>query len=402
MINRKLPRVRILFISLLGLLPASRAMAVLDKFEPYAIARVVHDSNVFRVADDQQLKQLLGSTKQDDTITSLGVGLKSDLKLSRQHLLFDGKVLRTRYDNYSELDHTGLRGSGKWVWAVGNLWSGDVTATYDRTLRSFTQTKLLQKDLRTRKAGYFDGGYDVTPDWRVEGGLSYTTVDYENRKDLDRKYGGGHVEVQYRNTLNTRVGVRVEHTDYSLQDSVINSVTVSNDYKENEVSGVFYWEGSAKSKLEARLGYTDTSFQDVNQRDYQGTSGRLTYHWILTGKTQLNLSAWRETSSLNDEVQTYVLTQGVSLSPKWALTPLISLGGDLRYQNDDFKARDDITATGQRRKDDTYRAGINANWSPRQFVRVSLGYRYEKRDSSLDFNDFTDNQINAGVQINFY
>lgn len=51
--------------------------------------------------------------------------------------------------------------------------------------------------------------------------------------------------------------------------------------KETEVSGVFYWEGSAKSKL--------------------------------------------ETSSLNDEVQTYVLTQGIRLKPRLALTPLVNL-----------------------------------------------------------------------------
>lgn len=35
-------------------------------------------------------------------------------------------------------------------------------------------------------------------------------------------------------------------------------------------------------------------------------------------------------------------------------------------------------------------------------MQVYLGYRYEKRDSNIDVDDFTDRQINAGVRINFH
>lgn len=184
-----------------GLLSASPALAMVEKFEPYAIARVVHDSNFFRLADSQQ------------------------------HLLFDGELLRSKYDNYGNLDHTHINGRGQWNWEVGNLlWSDDLAATYERTLRSFYQTRQLTKDLRTRKSTVFDGGYQATPDWRIEGGLSYTNVDYQDCKDLARKYGWGHLEIQYRNTLNTHVGIRVRRTNYNLQDTVVSGVSVSNDY----------------------------------------------------------------------------------------------------------------------------------------------------------------------------
>ena len=85
-------------------------------------------------------------------------------------------------------------------------------------------------------------------------------VSYQERKRLDRDASSGSLEVQYRNTLNTRVGVRGKYTKNDLKDENIGGVTIDNDYDETEISGVFYWEGTAKSALEARVGYVDVSY----------------------------------------------------------------------------------------------------------------------------------------------
>lgn len=319
------PPLRQLFVLLAVLSPVGNSFAVIDKFDPYAYVRVVNDSNVLRVSGDQEARALLVSTSRNDTIGYFGAGFESDLKLSRQHLLFDGEIERADYDSFDELDHTRTKGRAAWAWQAGNLWSGELGTLYEKRLRTFTQSGIPEKDMRTEKIGYLNGGYQIHPDWRMSAGMKYSDVSYQERQRLDRDSTAGTFAVVYRNTLNTRVGMRVKYTDYDLRDDSINGISISNDYTETEISGLFYWEVTGKSNLEANLGYTDQSYDDLDERDFQGTTGRLTYDWNVTGKTELECSAWRETPSFNDEITTYVLTKGASISPSWSATSKITI-----------------------------------------------------------------------------
>jgi len=398
----------ILFVSLSLLAPYGVSFAAIDKFEPYAYARVLLDSNIFRLSGDEEARARFGSTNRNDTVGHLGAGFKSDLKLSRQHLLLDAVVDRAQYDAFDELDHTRVDGNATWAWQLGNLWSGNLGYGYKRDMRSFDDRTILdpdplEKDMRTRHAVFFDGGYQLHPDWELVGGLGYSDVSYQDRELLNRDATSGQFEVLYRNTLNSRVGVRVKYTDNDLKEREIAGIGINNDYTETQISGVLYWEASGKSALKANLGYTEQSFDELADRDYKGSTGRLTYFWKMTGKTKLNFSAWRETSTKNDEVTTYVLAKGANIIPSWSVTPVISLNGKIEYENADYKGQNDIVTAlgGPRRDDDTWRLGVSADWDPRRYLKLSLGYRYVDRDSSIDANDYDYNQVDAKVRVAF-
>jgi hypothetical protein len=117
----------------------------------------------------------------------------------------------------------------------------------------------------------------------------------------------------------------------------------------------------------------------------------------------MNLAIWRETSSLGDEITTYVLSQGISLKPAWSVTRKISLQGELSFKNDDFKGEEDArrALSLEKREDDTWIYGVSAKWTPRDFVSVRLGYRNENRDSSVSSDDFKDDQLDAEVRFTF-
>jgi exopolysaccharide biosynthesis operon protein EpsL len=376
----------------------------LDDFSPYAYARVLHDSNLFRVSGSQEAITVTGDDKKDDTIGYLGAGLKSDLKLSRQHLFLDADVAQVSYDQFDDLDHTRIKGRAAWGWQLGNLWSGNLGYLYNKELSSFNENQNPEKDMRTAHTGYFDAGYQISPDWALVGTANYIDTAYQKRDRLDRVSTTGQLEVQYRNTLNTRLGIRAKYTDNDLKNNqLVAGSLVSNDSTETELSGVLYWEGSAKSSLEARLGYTELRYDDLDNRDFNGLSGRLTYVWAITGKTRMNLAIWRETSSLGDEITTYVLSQGISLKPAWSVTRKISLQGELSFKNDDFKGEEDArrALSLEKREDDTWIYGVSAKWTPRDFVSVRLGYRNENRDSSVSSDDFKDDQLDAEVRFTF-
>ncbi len=382
-----------LFILLLAISPVSVSFAVVDKFEPYVFAKGLYDSNLFRRSSDEE----------SDTIWHLGAGFESDYKISRQHLVLDIELDRSLYNTNDQLDNTRIDGRGAWEWQAGNLWSGNLGYDYDKSLTSFNERIIPDRDMRTTQTAFFDAGYELHPDWRLVGGVDLVDVSYEERTQLDRQATSGLLEVQYRNTLNTRVGLRGKFSAYELNDTEIGDVSISNDYDLTELSGVFYWEGSAKSALELRLGYTDVSYDELSERDFDGVSGRLIYHWLLTGKTKLDIAAWREPSTLNDEILDYVLSQGVSIKPIWEATPVITIRGELAYENDDFKARNNVfDALGEsERDDDILLFSIRGNWEPRRYLDVSIGYRFEDRDSTIDIRDFKDHQVDARVQFNF-
>jgi hypothetical protein len=384
---------RNLFILPLAVSSVGSAFAAVEKFDPYVFTKVLYDSNVFRRSSDEV----------SDTIWHIAAGFESDIKLSRQHLIFELDLDRSLYRANDQLDNTKIEGLAAWEWQVGNLWSGNLGYDYDKRMASFTERFLPIRDMRTTQVLFLDGGYQIHPDWRLIAGINTTDVSYEERTRLDRDSNSGLLEVQYQNTLNTRVGLQGKFSSYELNDTEIGGATISNDYDVTSLSGVFYWEGSAKSALELVLGFTDVSYDELNDRDFDGISGRLIYHWIISAKTKLDIDLWREPSSLNDEIQDYVLSSGVSIKPVWSATSKIKVRAKLAYENDDFKARNNVLdALGeQRRDDDNLIFAITGNWEPRRYLDVSVGYRYHDRDSTIDVRDFTDHQVDAKLQLNF-
>lgn len=384
---------RNLFILSLAVSSLGSAFAAVEKFDPYVFTGALYDSNVFRRS----------SNEESDTIWHLAAGFESDLKLSRQHLIFDLELDRSLYRSNDQLDNTRIEGLAAWEWQVGNLWSGNLGYDYDKRLASFTERFLPIRDMRTTQTVFLDGGYQIHPDWRLVAGVDFADVSYEERTQLDRDSTSGLLEVQYQNTLNTRIGLRGKFSSNELNDTEIGGLSISNDYDQTSLSGVFYWEGSAKSALELLLGYTNVSYDDLSERDFDGISGRFIYHWIITGKTKLDIDVWREPSTLNDEIQDYVLSSGVSIKPVWSATSKITVRAKLSYENDDFKARNNVLDPlgEQGRDDDNLIFNIRGNWEPRRYLDVSVGYRYHDRDSTVDIRDFTDNQVDAKVQLNF-
>jgi exopolysaccharide biosynthesis operon protein EpsL len=394
--------VRRLLIMTLGFAPFSTAYAVLD-YSPYVYSRVLYDSNLFRLSGKDQAEALLGDDKKDDTIGYFGVGIKSDLKLSRQHFLLNADVASVKYDRFSDLDNTQVNGDARWAWQAGNLWKGNLGYKYDRHLSSFDEQHLPQKDMRTFQSSYLDGGYQITPDWELRSGVNYDDTSYDEQKYLDRTASTGRLEALYRNTLNTRIGTRIRYTSYNLNNTDILGQPLNDDYNETEISGVFYWEGTAKSSLEARLGYTMLRYNNSDLSDFNGTSGRLTYYWAVTAKTKLDIAVWRETSSLDAQIASYVLTQGASIAPVWSVTRKVSLRGIVSYANDDFKGENDVrNSLGlKKRTDKTWLYGVSANWAPRDYLLVSIGYRKENRNSTVNIDDYNDNQLDAEVKVTF-
>ena len=149
--------------------------------------------------------------------------------------MFDAEVDRAKYDTFDDLDHTKVKGKAAWAWKVGSLWSGNLGYRYRRGMRSFEDRTVLdpdpaEKDMETGRVGFLDAGYQLHPDWKLGGDLEYQDVSYQDQELLNRDAISGDLEVLYRNTLNSQVGMRVKYTDNDLKEREIAGVQTDNDY----------------------------------------------------------------------------------------------------------------------------------------------------------------------------
>ena len=379
--------VRGLFTLSAVLLPVSNSYAVFDVFNPYVYSEAHNYSNYYKDSSDGK----------SQTVLYLGAGLSADLKLSRQHFILDVSIDQAKHNSFSELDYIQIDARGAWNWLVGNRWSGKLGYDYNRKSSSFENRKLSsssesvvqQKDMRTSHATFLAAGYQLLPDWLLKGEVSYENTSYQQQKHLERDTTSQQFDVLYQNTLNTQVGLRVRFAKNDLPDRVY-------DYDERELSALFYWQGSEKSALSANIGFTDAKYREQDEGDFRGTTGRLTYHWKLTGKTHLDISAWKETSSLDSEVDGYVLTKGLSISPTLSVSEKITVFGEISKSDDVLEI-----AVGQSEKFNTFLYRIGASWSPLDYLQMSFSHEGESRNSNIDTSDYDSKQMSASIQLAF-
>jgi exopolysaccharide biosynthesis operon protein EpsL len=344
----------------------------------------MYDNNLFRLADRTDPVAAIGSTKRGSTVTRFGAGLKGDVPVSRQRILFEALVEHREFSNFGFLDHNAYRLGAAWKWAAGPQWSGDIGYGKRRFLANLAELQAPIRDLITEDRAYASAGYRFSPRWRVRGGLeSYDWKhDEPTRTALNNRTSSGTIGLDYVTPQENSIGGQFKYSygDYPNREIVAGS-TVDNNFEEYESSAVAHWAVTGKSALDARLGYTSRRHDELPQRDFDGTTGRLSYDWFLAPKTLLNFSVWREIRSIEDVAASYVLAEGWSLGPAWAPTSKLVFQAKYLREERDYRGDPGFALTGGQRREDEFRGiRLAAGYNPRrnlQFVvGVERGVRY--------------------------
>lgn len=371
----------------------------------YVFGGADRDSNLFRLADTASAQAVLGTTEKSDTVTRAGVGLKADLPVSRQRLLFDLRGEQHDYQRFDLLDHSEYRGSGAWRWAAGNQWSGEIGVGTRRFLASLADLQAPVKDLVTEDRALAGAGYLVTPRWKVRGMVDWIQWEHEEpvRQTLDARVVGGTVGLDYVTPPGNFVGgqARYSEGDYPNRQVVAGSL-VSNQYHELESSAVLHWIVTGKSTFDARLGYTSRRHDEVSQRDFDGATGRLNYDWFVAAKTLLNFSVWRELRSAEDISASYVVSEGWGVGPAWAPTSKLVFQAKYVREDRDYRGDPIFVASGAPPRDDTFRGvALTAGYAPRRNIQFSLGAESGERESNIAGIAYEYTAVSANARVSF-
>jgi exopolysaccharide biosynthesis operon protein EpsL len=371
-------------------------------------AGVAYDNNVFRLPSDVTPSPASGSTKRGDTIFTLNAGAAINKNVSRQNFELGGNIIQRLYTEHTEFDTTLFNFGGTWNWRIGNQFGGEIGYVQNQYPNAFLEVTSFTPNKRTVAIPFASIGYQFHPSWELR--ARYQFVDITNSaerfkvSDLEQSvYEGG---VRYRTQFGNLVDLYYRFTDGKRTNVVLDPlVPNTGKFEQNDVGfNVVRWELSGRSRFSGFLAYTNRSYELAPQRDYSGPTFNLSYIYLPTGSTSVNLSVYRLIGAFTDVTTNYIVTTGVTLAPTWQATSKLAFGMNAFYQDRDYKGDPGIipAVLGEdKRNDDLYSVGVNATYAILRTLKATLYYTWTKRDSNIELRDFTDSIVGTGIEWEF-
>ena len=371
-------------------------------------AGVAYDDNVFRLPNGVSTDPRTGSTARGDTIFTLNAGVAVNKDISRQNFALGANVIRGIYTDHGSFDYTLFNFGAVWNWQVGNKLGGTIGYTQNQYPNSFLDVRSFTQNIRTIGIAQGSIGYQFLPDWELR--AEYNFVDITNGEAVFRlsnqeqnRYTGA---VRYRTQFGNLVDLFYRYTDGTRPNvpDPLPGVLSDRDFEQNDFGiNVARWEFSGRSRFSGFVAYTDRSYARFPQRDFSGPTWNLTYIYLPTTSTVVNVSFYRLIGVYTDVTTNYIQTTGININPTWQATGKLGVALIGSYQNRDYKGDPGFgqLVFGERREDNLMLATLSATYAILRTVKGTLYYTWTKRDSNLERFNFTDNTVGLGVEWTF-
>ncbi|MEH6587325.1 MAG: outer membrane beta-barrel protein [Halioglobus sp.] len=223
---------------------------------------------------------------------------------------------------------------------------------------------------------------------RVQLSAKYRDTEYQNfREDTQfRDYDQYGVEGTFYWKVASKTDIlaeiRYQEISYDLVDPFRRGGSFDSD-EYNYFLGIS-WEPTAKTSGSVKLGSFDRTYESARREDDDGFSWEVDAYYKPRTYSVFHLESRRfsqETNGIGDSVNTQATR--LDWDHNWndrSSTRLSALFG-----NEDYSGSD--------RQDDVYSVEAAYNYAMRRWLDLGVGYRYEDRNSDIDFYDFDRNKI---------
>lgn len=386
-----------LFPVLLAAYAAAAWAAEGDTFQPLVQYSFTHEDNLFRLSNalPSALLTFFAPEGKSDNYQTLGAGMNVDWKQGRQQVLVNALISHTKFDKYSVLDYDGKNLSAEWKWALGNHLNGRLGTTYTTYLGSFQDVTGLVSNVRTNRNTFFSAAYQFHPRWSTELKANHQSLDYSNSSlttfnnytedhlDLALYYQGGEVN---------RTGVELSKLKGNYPNRP-GGDSLATDYDGTAVRLVMNWGVTGKSRLHGRVGYLTQNYNHSGVQNFSGLNGRLDWDWTPTGKTLVNLAAYRELYNSELVGANHEEVTGTSAQAQWQVLPKVALGAMFSYDNNKY--------SGTTLDENIRTAGLNATYKPWSGGNLTLSVQNQRRGSNLNLREFDATVLNLSALLQF-
>lgn len=364
-----------------------------DEFRPYASAGIGHDSNVFRVDDEVQPI----ADRSDDGFWTAEAGLDARLTRGNQQYALHGLAYHNDYDELDEVDFTGGTAELTWDWAVGRLWSGALEYEFRRELRDFANQRVPRVDPKT--SNLFSGSVERRLSERSRFGVraAFADIEFSQADQLGLRRTGFGASFARDSLAGNTVSLDADYTNRESDESG------GTDFTEFLAGPAVDWRLTDKSRIQARLRYTQRDEDDPALRDYSGLTGRITGHWRSATRNTVTVAAWHELSNLGDEIANFALVTGVNVRSTVSIGSRVSVKLGLGYESRDFERdleRDVLPDPDlPLRDDDVLTADLGVEWSVADRVKLLFDYDTQYRDSTRVAQDYDYHRVQMRVRV---
>jgi len=381
-------------IALSGLLicsaAASHAGVLGDNVTPYVRLGYSQHSNVYREKTDE--------TEVDTTDAVLGI--RGDVELGRQELIFDVSKADRAFDDESHLDYSPFNADLTLNWRIGGKFNGVLMASYDEVLSDYSQTLPLNtnQDVETRRREELEINY--TPSSRIKMLTALRRVSLEHseevRENIEERQNEVEIDLLFRSVAGTYLGVNASlvQGEYPNRSYVPGSL-IDDGYEQKRFGVAFDWEPSAETQLKVRGGRAEREFDNVSTRDYDAPFWSADLRWAMTPQVDLSVLLLRDIASIDNVVTSVARRDSLSVRLDWRMSPKLTMILDALVGEDDFQSLADEESPN----DELFVGRAKVEYAMSRLLVMTFGVEYGDRSSSFDRRDFDYTFLSASMEF---
>lgn len=390
-------------ISLLCLMCSQSYAEGMVELQPYVRAGVLYDDNLFRFASKAEA-EAAGFSSQSDRVNTLDAGAQLNLRISRQLVRVNAGINDNQYNRYDFLDNTGKSYGITWDWRLGNDVYGDLSTSHSQSIAGFSDNDIIVRNLRTFKRQRASINWNVLSTWTLYGIADYT--DFENEEaifqPLDREDDSYEVGTRFQTTSGTQIGLFYRNLKSDFINRVGTSALIFGRENEQDQYGLnLAWLPTLKTRFTGQISTIRFTRENALQNNFNGLNQRWNLDYALSGKTSLGLTAYRELTSVDDLLSTYVLFKGAGANANWNATSKLNFNASYGVGKREFLGGSSVFSVPVEREDNTKRLGLNMAYSPTEHASLQLRYVNEDRVSNISRFEYQFQSINLIGQYSF-
>jgi opacity protein-like surface antigen len=360
-----------------------------------------YDDNLYRLPSNVDVAALAGPlATRADSFNSVTLGGDGHWYSDIQAVSLNFRADDNRFIHNDSLDNVSAKGNLDWDWRLGTYWSGQAGVSYYRGLANFANTGYYARDVVQREDYLGTVRYQVGPHWALYGGFTgaNTSQTAVPEQPYDFRSKGGNAGVEFATSSSNTVGVEYRYTNANFpQEFVLRGAPFNSDYNEETARILVKYVFSAATELDASAGYLKRDYPESRFATFSGDIWRAALQWQPTDQLQWVLTGWRQLTAYVDAESDYFVSNGVSLTPTWIVTPTLKLSLTISRENHDYIGTSPSTITLVSRRDKLTSAQGGLIYAPRDSLIFNLTCRYDKRDSNQAKFLFNDTLATASV-----
>lgn len=379
-------------VSCLALSSSLASADVNDTFSPYLSAGYGYNSNLFLLQNDQAAITTLGTSNKAESFHILAAGLNMNWKPGRQVITGHVEANKVNFDTYKILDYNGHDVALKWNWLVNEQLTGEAGISEIQKLAPFLYTKRPLYNLLTSRNVFLNSNIKLNNRWLLKLGTdkaqySYTDVTQQNNDLEINSYNTG---IRYSTPRGSKFDFNssVSYGDYP------NQINTTNKYTQYDNGISFDWNSTEKTRVYGKVNYTSRKYPNAQQRDYSGITGRASADWLVSGKTTLSITAFRDIGTYITDTSSYQITQGVSGYSLWHARSDVDIKLSARHESIDYLSTPN-------RLDKLSLATLDITYTLLRNTTLEFVAERGVRSSNIDGNSYGYNSVTVGLNHAF-